>query len=147
MITISQIKKIHILKNIIGLDDETYLKMLKSFDVITSKKLTLGEATILIDILEEQAIAMGRWQKRNKKYSDLTRSNNMASGAQLRMIEAMWREISYFDTDKFAKKSLRKYLKQKFKTDDIMFLTKTKANKVIHSIKEIKKNLKSAAAL
>ena len=39
------------------------------------------------------------------------------------------------------------YLKQKFKTDDIMFLTKTKANKVIHSIKEIKKNLKSVAAL
>ena len=124
MITISQIKRIHILKNIIGLDDETYLKMLKSFDVVTSKNLTLGEASILIDILEEQAVAMGRWQRQPKKYADLTRSNNMASGAQLRM-----------------------YLKQKFKTDDIMFLTKTKANKVIHSIKEIKKNLKSAATL
>ena len=62
------------------------------------------------------------------------------------MIESMWREICYFDNDKFAKKSLRKFLKSKFKTDDIMFLTKCKAVKVIQAIKNIQKNLKKSAA-
>ena len=54
----------------------------------------------------------------------------------------MWREICYFVNDEFAKKSLRKFLKSKFKADDIMFLTKSKAIKVIQGINGIKKNLK-----
>lgn len=62
------------------------------------------------------------------------------------MIESLWREICYTDTDEFAKKSLRKFLSSKFKTDDIMFLTKNKASKVIQAILGIKRNLKKSAA-
>ena len=57
----------------------------------------------------------------------------------------LWREICYFDNDDFAKKSLRKFLKSKFKIDDVMFLTKNKASKVIQAITEIKKNMKKRA--
>lgn len=72
----------------------------------------------------------------------------MATQSQLRMIEGIWREISYFDTDDFARKFLRKFFKSKFKVDDIMFLTKPKASKVIQAISGMKKNLeKSVAAL
>ena len=102
------------------------------------------------EILEEKAAALNRWEKRLKKYETLHRSDNMASDAQLRMIEGIWREICYHDNDEFAKKSLRKFLKSKFKVDDVMFLTKTKACKVIQALQAIKKNLKikkSAATL
>lgn len=147
MATISQIKKIHSLKNVLGLDDDLYREMLMSFDVQSSKNLTYTEASILIEILEEKAVAVNRWTKQPKKYEDLNRSNKMATNAQLRMIEGLWREISYYDTDDFAKKSLRKFLKSKFKTDDVIFLTKAKASKVIQAISGIKKNIKSAATL
>ena len=80
------------------------------------------------------------------KYSDLDREDKMATQAQLRMIESMWREICYYDTDDYAKKSLRKFLRSKFRTDDIMFLTKAKATKVIQAIKSIHKNIKKSAA-
>ena len=146
MATVYQIKKIHALKSVVGLDDDLYRDMLMSFDVQTSKDLTFTEAKILIEILEEKAIAMKKWVKQPLKYSDLDREAKMATQAQLRMIESMWREICYFDDDKFAKKSLRKFLKSKFKTDDIMFLTKCKAVKVIQAIKNIQKNLKKSAA-
>lgn len=146
MTTVYQIKKIHTLKSVIGLDDDLYRDMLMSFDVQTSKDLTFTEAKILVEILEEKAVAMKKWVKQPLKYSELNRTEKMATQAQLRMVESMWREVCYFDNDDFAKKSLRKFLRSKFRTDDIMFLTKTKATKVIQAIKNIHKNLKKSAA-
>lgn len=128
MVTTFQIKKIHTLVSLLGIDDELYHEMLMSFGVATSKNLTYAEASILIDILEEKAVAQNIWKIKPKKYEELNRTKRMATQSQLRMIESLWREICYTDTDEFAKKSLRKFLSSKFKTDDIMFLTKNKAS-------------------
>ena len=139
MATISQIRKIHTLKNILDLDDDLYIEMLMSFGVRSSKELTYTEAAIFLEILEDKAEERNLWEKRAKKYSNLNRAGKMATQSQLRMIEGLWREICYYDTDTFARKS-------KFKVDDIMFLTKTKASKVIQAILGIKKNLAKSAS-
>lgn len=141
MATIYQIRKIHTLKNILGLDDDCYQDMLMSFGVGTSKNLTYTEAIIFIEILEDKAVESGLWEKLPKKYTELIRDDAMASDSQLRMIEGLWREICYFDNNKFARISLRKFLKSKHGVDDVLFLTKDKASKVIQSIISIKKNL------
>ena len=44
MATTFQIRKIHALKNVIGMDDDLYREMLMSFDVTSSKDLTFTEA-------------------------------------------------------------------------------------------------------
>ncbi len=142
MVSSFQIKKIHTLKNLLSIDNDLYIDMLMSFGVQSSKNLTFTEANILLEILEEKAVAQNLWVKQPKKYESLKRNENMASSAQLRMIESLWREIAYINNDKFSKSSLRKFLKNKFKIDDIMFLTKTKATKVIQGIMAIKKSIK-----
>ena len=141
MVTSSQIRKIHTLKNFIGLDDDLYREMLMTFGVQSSKNLTDTEAGIFIEVLEAKAEKFGNWVKRPKKYADLYRDENMATQAQLRYIEGLWKEVAYFDDEDFNKKSLRKFLKSKFKIDDIMFLTKAKATKVIQGIKGMKASL------
>lgn len=146
MVSSFQIKKIHILKNLLSIDNDLYIDMLMSFGVQSSKNLTFTEANILLEILEEKAVAQNLWVKQPKKYESLKRNENMASSAQLRMIESLWREIAYINNDKFSKSSLRKFLKNKFKIDDIMFLTKTKATKVIQGIMAIKKSAKKGVA-
>ena len=146
MATTSQIKKIHTLKSILGLEDDLYRDMLFSFGVCTSKDLTFTEATVLLDILETKAVEKNLWKKQPKKYEDMDRGDKMATPPQLRMIKGLWREICYCDNDEFANKSLRKFLIAKFKVDDIRFLTKHKAIKVIQAIKGIKKNLKKRTA-
>lgn len=146
MATTSQIRKIHTLKGLLGLEDDLYRDMLFSFGVCTSKDLTFTEAAVLLDILETKAIERNLWKKQPKRYEDMDRGDKMATPPQLRMIKGMWRDICYFDNDEFANKSLRKFLKTKFKIDDIRFLTKAKANKVIQAIKGIQKNLKKGAA-
>lgn len=148
MATPSQIKRIHILKSLLGLDDDLYREMLMSFGVCSSKDLTFTEASVMLDILETRAEERNLWKRMPKPYEDLNRDSKMATPPQLRMIKGLWREICYFDNNEFANKSLRKFLKTKFKVDDINFLTKTKAIKVIQAIKAIKHKLeKSAAAL
>lgn len=146
MVSSFQIKKIHTLKNLLNIDNDLYIDMLMSFGVQSSKNLTFTEANILLEILEEKAVAQNLWVKQPKKYESLKRNENMASSAQLRMIESLWREIAYINNDKFSKSSLRKFLKNKFKIDDIMFLTKTKATKVIQGIMAIKKSAKKGVA-
>ena len=76
----------------------------------------------------------------------MDRGDKMATPPQLRMIKGLWREICYCDNDEYASKSLRKFLKAKFKVDDIRFLTKNKAIKVIQAIKGIQKRIKKGAA-
>ncbi len=144
MITISQIRKIHTLKNILGLDDDTYIEMLMLFGVQSSKELTYAKAAVFLEILEDKAEKCNLWKKQPKKYSNLNRAGKMATQSQLRMIEGLWRDICYCDTDEFAKRSLRKFLKSKFKVDDIMFLTKIKASKAIWAILEMKKNIQKS---
>lgn len=146
MVSSFQIKKIHTLKNLLSIDNDLYIDMLMSFGVQSSKNLTFTEANILLEILEEKAVAQNLWVKQPKKYESLKRNEKMASSAQLRMIESLWREIAYINNDKFSKSSLRKFLKNKFKIDDIMFLTKTKATKVIQGIMAIKKSAKKGVA-
>ena len=146
MATTSQIRKIHTLKTLLGLDDDLYREMLMSFGVCTSKDLTFTEAAVLLDILETKAVEKNLWKKQPKKFEDMDRGDTMATPPQLRMIKGLWREICYVDNDETASTSLRKFLKSKFKVDDIRFLTKAKASKVIQAIKGMKKNLKKRAA-
>lgn len=144
-ITKFQIRKIHTLKNLLGIDDNTYRNMLRSFDVTTSKNLTYTEAKIILEILEDNAIKANLWIKRPLKYDVPSRTSYMANGAQRRMIEGLWRELSYEDTDKFAKQSLRTFLRKKFNIEDTAFLTKEKGIKAIQAITRMKKNLDDAA--
>ncbi len=144
-ITKYQIRKIHTLKNLLGIDEETYREMLRSFDVSSSKNLTYTEAKILLEILEDNAEKANLWIKKGLKYDDPTRAPFMASGAQRRMIEGLWRELSNEDTDEFAKQSLRAFLRNKFNIEDTAFLTKKKGIKAIQAIIRMKKNLDDAA--
>ena len=130
-ITNVQIKKIHALKNALKLEDDLYREMLLPFNAASSKDLTDYLAEIFIYQLESMAVKMGVWKNPSLKYEDLRyREEKMASPQQLRMIEAMWRDVCYFDNDKFAKKSLRKFMRNKYKVMTLCSLQKPKQQKL-----------------
>ena len=134
MSTPYQIKKIHTLKNILGLDDDTYIQMLQSFDVCSSKNLTQAEAQIFIEILENDAKVI---QKNvYKKYDEFAdRDDKMATPSQLRKLEAVWADISNA-ADKSV--TLRQFIKRQFHVDDLRFLTKARASQIIAILEKIK---------
>ena len=139
MSTFTQIKQIHILKNLIGLEEDLYREMLASFGVYSSKNLTETEASIFIDILNEKV----KTSKNNnhRKYDDFYgRNSEMATPPQLRKIEVLWKDISRAKDPKSLKKTLRQFIKNKFHIDDIRFMSKSRASVVIAVLEKIKVN-------
>ncbi|MBK5274592.1 MAG: regulatory protein GemA [Desulfuromonadales bacterium] len=148
IITAAQIKKIHVLKGSLALDNDTYRAMLaEQFRVASSKELSSIQATAFITDLEQKAVAAGLWEKRNtfpakgtrrnqvKKFEDLeARRGNMASPAQLRKIEAQWSDVTRAETPETRKKALRHFLERVAKISDLRFLDAAGAGKVINAL-------------
>jgi hypothetical protein len=109
----SQVKRIHTLAHLLRIPDDDYRAMIASFGTFpvnvrpSSKKLTFQKANELIRRLSEMATAAGVHRSveapgraplsscRPKKYDDLGKRPGMASPAQLRMLEAMWADVSF----------------------------------------------------
>ena len=127
MSTLQQIRKIHTLKSLLCMSDEVYRKLLHSFDSVSSKTLTEAEADILISILDAKVRILNL-----KKYDGfIGRDGDMATPLQLRKMEVVWKSICKNKAKKHRYKSLRRYLSLHFHINDIRFLTKERAGKII----------------
>ncbi len=134
----AQIKKIHALKNAMKMPDETYRKLLFEhyYPATSSKALTREQAEAFVNTLEEMAKALGVWIEHEGKltHEKLGGRARMASPAQLRLIEALWKEVSRARGEKDRKKALRVWLLRTFKVSDIRFLDTETVKKVIHAL-------------
>ena len=141
MSTLQQIRKIHTLKSLLCMSDEVYRKHLQSFEVASSKNLTEAEADILISIFEKKAQVLNL-----KKYDGfIGRDEDMATPLQLRKMEAVWKDICRNKEKNHRHKSLRRYLSLHFHINDIRFLTKYRAGRIIGILeKKIKRSLLKA---
>lgn len=136
-----QIIKIHALISAIKLSDENYrATLLDNFGVTTSKALSYDQANALIDALEERAVEKGAWIKYEKavKYENLGNRPGMANPAQLRKIEALWRDVTGMKSKEDLTKTLRAFLSRHFKVADLRFLEMGKVNKVIYALEHMK---------
>ena len=89
----NQIARVHILRKEIGLSDDDYRALLEGWNAVSSKELTFGEANELIRVLE--GLVPGK-RRSGMKYDALGFRDGFASPRQLRMLEAMWAEVSVF---------------------------------------------------
>jgi len=143
-ITARQIKKIHTLKSRLKLSDNEYRYILSDYWVNTSKDLTAEEAEDLIRRLQQKAISLGvwsDWRRRSRlRYEDTGRRPGMASPAQLRMIEAIWKEVSRAKTEFERKKTLQAFLRRIVGVNDMRDLETIHARKVIEALRTMKRS-------
>lgn len=139
MVEKGQIIKIHALKNALKMPDDYYRKLIfvNYYPATSSKDLTFEAASSFISQLEKTAIEKGVWKKHEGKeaFERLGYRNGMASPAQLRMIDAIWKEISRVGADKKKHTGLRTFLLSRFKVSDLRFLDVRKAGEVISALK------------
>lgn len=135
-----QIKKIHTLKNALGLSDREYrLTLLENFTVRTSKDMSYEQAEALIARFEDEALKSGVWTKHEGEaaFEDLGQRQGMASPAQLRKIEALWKTAMGIRDAKARRRGLRTWLDRHFGVSDLRFLSSRKVSKVLHALKEM----------
>ena len=134
MATKYEIKKIHMLKNALNLDEDLYREILNNYGTNSCKDIPPHLTDEFINYLEQMAIESGRWKP--KKFDELANRPDMASPKQLRLIEYLWKILC----ERKENSSLRKFLYAKFKISDLRFISKKMANKVINALKNINNN-------
>lgn len=134
---VRMIKKIHALKNALALSDDEYrLTLFHNFRVDSSKFLTNSQSEELVRGLESEAIQRGVWTKFEGKsrFESYGQRSGMATPAQLRKIEALWKDVSDIKDQKSRVKALRTFLDRHFMVADLRFLDQNKTKKVIHTL-------------
>lgn len=149
-ITAAQIRRIHTIINILNVSDDNYRAALDSrFGVTTCKDLTLMQAKSFIDELEKLALQVNRDQKEAQpeeaeqkapqRFSNLDNRQGMASGAQLRKIEAMWQDVSIVPDQDARSRALRQFIKRVAGVADMRFLDSQGASKIINALNAMQK--------
>jgi hypothetical protein len=139
MIEPMQIKLIHCLKSALGLSDPTYREMLTGrYGKDSSKKLTYSEASDLIRQMENYAVSMGVWRRKEKRYDRYGHRPGFASPKQLRMIEGMWKDVSRAQTEEDRKMALRHFLMRIVGIEDLRFIEPEHVRKVVYALKTMK---------
>ncbi|OHD21153.1 MAG: hypothetical protein A2Y38_10085 [Spirochaetes bacterium GWB1_59_5] len=141
--TPGQIKKIHALKNALGMDDDTYREALKAYKVKSSTRLSIVAADTFIADLESKAVHAGVWEKRPAKAafprvpSPESRVPKLADDAQSKKIRALWLELH--QAGKIANPSepaLAAYCKRMTKVDRLEWLKVWQASALIETMKK-----------
>lgn len=138
-----QKKMIHTLKSRLGLDEELYRETLfNSFNVDSSKKLSREQARRLIISLKESAVQAKVWKNNrsmNKyKYDNLGKRDGMATPRQLRMLESIWKDVSYQKTEQSRLEAFNQFLSNRFGVDDIKWVESNMVSKIVNTLKAMK---------
>ncbi len=133
-----QIKKIKTLQSKLKMSDKEYRLLLSEYWVGSCKDLHYEEAQDLINRLEEKALKAGVWSRyshRGKmKYEDLGERQGMASPKQLRMIEALWRDVSRTHNTELRQRALRKFIFRIVGVSDMRSIEKHQVQKIINAM-------------
>jgi len=155
MITNQQKQRIHHLAHKIGIiikdeqgraNDTAYRGLLHRWYTVKSC-LDLSEtmADNCIKRLTFIAQKMGVWEiyKDNRtKYNDLGYRSGYATPAQLRMIEAMWVDVSYQQTIEAKQNALRRFLLSHYRISNLRWLDIRDVSKIIETLEEMAKKEK-----
>ena len=143
MSTVQQRKVIHILKNRIGMSDEDYRDILEAnYGVRSSLDLTDLEAEELIRFFRTMISGKQVYSSTGykKRYNELTgRPARYATPKQLRMIEAMWAEVSYIEDPVRRRIALDKFCRRivgEYRLEDVK---KWQVQKLVKAIENMKK--------
>jgi hypothetical protein len=140
MIAPFQIKMIHVFKSLLNRDDKTYRGALKElYGVASSKELTYAQAAQFIGQLQEAAERFGLWSPGSyaEKHKTLGQRVNMATPAQLRMVEEIWAELYPEPDERKREAALNAYLFRFFRVSHPRFLDDQVISKVLHALKEM----------
>lgn len=141
MSTTEQRKMIGCLRAKLGLDEDVYREMLSEYHAQSSKDLTNAAAEIFLRRLKQNAITAGVWKPTKRygfqkyKYNNETQVRGMATPAQKRKIEAMWKAVSRQETDEARAEALKAMIKRITGKDHMKFMTSKDVSAMIFALK------------
>ncbi|MGN0013882.1 MAG: regulatory protein GemA [Candidatus Gastranaerophilaceae bacterium] len=128
-------------RKLLNLSEDLYRELLEQFGVETSKNLTSHQIEELTTRLAKNAQEQGLYKPKPSflkyKYNNLAKREGMATPAQLRKIDIMWKNISRQKNEKDRESALQVMIKKITGKDHIKFLTPLDVRKVIKTFENM----------
>lgn len=133
--------KIHSALNALGWADEEYYSSLWGmFEVESKTELSLAELDAYIQFLRKRMVEKGlleptevKWGWGANKYESLGHRPGYANPAQLRLVEATWREVARDESDE----AMRKFFQNHVGIDHIIWLEQDDVRDVLIALKKM----------
>lgn len=136
-----QIKQIHTIVTALGMADDEYRTLLLGmFGAGSCKELSWAEAEDLVSELNGKAGNASPpkgGSARRQPYAELDGRPGMATGAQCRMIAAMWADVSRMESAEARDKALRQFLYRIVAVDHFRFLTRGHVERVVKALESM----------
>lgn len=139
--TKSQVRRIHVVAHALGLEDaDRKADMQEVYGVDSSPRLTYSQADTYITHLEDRARSQGIAVPPPplKRYADLGDRPGMASPAQLRLIEALWAEVSRYKGRDDRHRALCSFLFKRFGRSHPTMIEARQVRQVVAALKTMK---------
>lgn len=131
------------LRKLLKISDDLYYEMIyNGWKVNSSKDLSYNAAESLIIQLKKQATEAGVYkpqQSNYNKYENIGYRSGMATPAQCRKINILWKFVSSLPTDELKEEALNKFIKRITGKERVNFLTQRDVSKVIKAIETMVK--------
>lgn len=135
MVDRGQIKAIHALKGKLRLDEDTYRAALSTYGVESSKALTWRQAEELIaDLRVKAGQPSDRFHLPRKRHADMDGRPGMATGAQCRMLEAMWAQVSRAEPGEAREKAFNKFIKRIIGVEALRFVKIYDVERIVRAL-------------
>ena len=135
------------LRKLLKISNDTYYEIIyNGWGVESSKDLSFNAAESLITQFKRQATDAGLYKPAKNNYLDRYRSlegrTGMATPAQLRKINIMWKFVSKQPTDELKEQALNSFIKRITGKERLIFLTQKDVSKVVKAIETMYKTKK-----
>lgn len=154
------IKAIHAVVHKLGLDDDAYREILmQRYRAKSCKELTWQQAEELLEHLNgTPSPTLPRWGRESNsspqrgevrrgalKYTDMDRRPGFASGAQLRLIDAMWNQVSRAEEPEAREKALDSFVNRIAQVAGLRMLKGWQVEKIVRALEGMGAEIKNRA--
>lgn len=146
------VKRIKTLQRAAGVDDDSYRAMLAGYGVESCRDLDAVQAASVISFLQVLVDGSGNRRPRRstgaKRYEDLDgRSAEWATSKQLRMLEAMWMDVTRQKTREKAMLAYHSWLMHKFGLTSAEMIAREDVGKVKMALASMRKKSVAASSI
>lgn len=139
--TPKQRQRLGFFRKLLNLSEDLYRELIEQFGVKSSKELTSQQIEDLTARLCKNAQAQGLYKTKPSfmkyRFNNLSEREGMATPAQLRKIEVMWKNVSRQTNDSDRRNALLVMIKKITGKDHLNFLTHNDVRKIIKTFENM----------
>jgi hypothetical protein len=143
MLTTRLIKRIKTLQRAAGVRDEEYRALLSGYNVQSCKDLNPSQAADVISFLQRISGSKIEPVPLKKRYNDLGRRTDMATPKQLRMLEAIWMDVTVQRTRSAAIDAYHAWLKNRFSIGSVEWIESGQVGKIKHALEAMRSDFRA----